>query len=168
MSQRGNHRLPMPGSNTIVTFPTSMCRGVLNVVHGTHDVVNAILDHPDIKAVSFVGSDAAGRHVYSRAAASGKRVQVMKGRDLPACVLAGSQLVQLKLRMSILLIPISRTQRTLPLNQFEGSVPGLMPSSLVVHHPASPRLFICCHLPAMLAPPVQHGGQEPCCGHAGC
>jgi acyl-CoA reductase-like NAD-dependent aldehyde dehydrogenase len=49
---------------------------VLNVVHGTHDVVNAILDHPDIRAVSFVGSDAAGRHVYSRAAASGKRVQV--------------------------------------------------------------------------------------------
>jgi malonate-semialdehyde dehydrogenase (acetylating)/methylmalonate-semialdehyde dehydrogenase len=52
------------------------CRGVLNVVHGTHDVVNAILDHPDIAAVSFVGSDKAGRHIYSRAAASGKRVQV--------------------------------------------------------------------------------------------
>ena len=54
-------------------------RGVLNVVHGTHDVVNAILDHPDIKAVSFVGSDAAGRHVYSRAAASGKRVRSVAG-----------------------------------------------------------------------------------------
>ena len=39
-------------------------RGVLNVVHGTHDVVNGILDHPDIKAVSFVGSDKAGRHIY--------------------------------------------------------------------------------------------------------
>jgi acyl-CoA reductase-like NAD-dependent aldehyde dehydrogenase len=49
---------------------------VLNVVHGSHDVVNAILDHPDIAAVSFVGSDKAGRHIYSRAAASGKRVQV--------------------------------------------------------------------------------------------
>lgn len=57
-------------------LPFRITRGVLNVVHGTHDVVNAILDHPDIRAVSFVGSDAAGRHVYSRAAASGKRVQV--------------------------------------------------------------------------------------------
>jgi hypothetical protein len=58
-------------------------RGVLNVVHGTHDVVNAILDHPDIRAVSFVGSDAAGRHVYSRAAASGKRVQVRAAAAVP-------------------------------------------------------------------------------------
>ncbi len=37
---------------------------VLNVVHGTHDVVNMILDHPDIKAISFVGSDQAGRYIY--------------------------------------------------------------------------------------------------------
>ncbi|KIZ05257.1 methylmalonate-semialdehyde dehydrogenase [Monoraphidium neglectum] len=62
-------------------------KGVLNVVHGTHDVVNAILDHPDIKAVSFVGSDAAGRHVYSRAAASGKRVQSNMGAKNHAVVL---------------------------------------------------------------------------------
>lgn len=39
-------------------------RGVLNVVHGTHDVVNRILDHPDVKAVSFVGSSKAGKYVY--------------------------------------------------------------------------------------------------------
>jgi malonate-semialdehyde dehydrogenase (acetylating)/methylmalonate-semialdehyde dehydrogenase len=51
-------------------------RGVLNIVHGTHDVVNGILDHPDIAAVSFVGGDAAGRYIYGRAAANGKRVQV--------------------------------------------------------------------------------------------
>jgi malonate-semialdehyde dehydrogenase (acetylating)/methylmalonate-semialdehyde dehydrogenase len=49
---------------------------VLNVVHGTHDVVNGILDHPDIAAISFVGGDAAGRYIYGRAAANGKRVQV--------------------------------------------------------------------------------------------
>lgn len=35
-------------------------KGVLNVVHGTHDIVNGILDHPDIKAISFVGSDKTG------------------------------------------------------------------------------------------------------------
>lgn len=33
--------------------------GVVNVIHGTHDAVNFICDHPDIKAISFVGSDAA-------------------------------------------------------------------------------------------------------------
>lgn len=51
-------------------------RGVLNIVHGTHDTVNRILDHPDIAAVSFVGGDKAGRYIYERAAANGKRVQV--------------------------------------------------------------------------------------------
>ena len=54
--------------------PTS--RGVLNIVHGTHDTVNRILDHKDIKAISFVGSDAAGRYIHERGSASGKRVQV--------------------------------------------------------------------------------------------
>ena len=53
-----------------------LCRGVLNIVHGTHDTVNRILDHPDIAAVSFVGGDRAGRYIYERAAANGKRVQV--------------------------------------------------------------------------------------------
>jgi hypothetical protein len=54
---------------------------VLNIVHGAHDTVNNLLDHPDVRAISFVGSDAAGRYIYQRAAANGKRVQV--GRALP-------------------------------------------------------------------------------------
>lgn len=49
--------------------------GVLNIVHGTHDIVNYICDDEDIKAVSFFGSNAAGMHIYARAAARGKRVQ---------------------------------------------------------------------------------------------
>lgn len=49
--------------------------GVLNIVHGTHDVVNHICDDDDIKAVSFFGSNTAGMHIYARAAARGKRVQ---------------------------------------------------------------------------------------------
>lgn len=53
--------------------------GVLNVVHGGKDTVNAICDHPDIKAVSFVGSTAVGKHVYERASKSGKRAQCMMG-----------------------------------------------------------------------------------------
>ncbi|KAF4353447.1 hypothetical protein F8388_005049 [Cannabis sativa] len=49
--------------------------GVLNVVHGAHDIVNYICDDDDIKAISFVGSNTAGMHVYARAASRGKRVQ---------------------------------------------------------------------------------------------
>jgi malonate-semialdehyde dehydrogenase (acetylating)/methylmalonate-semialdehyde dehydrogenase len=62
--------------------------GVLNVVHGGRDVVDAVCDHPDVKAVSFVGSDHVGRHVYARAAASGKRVQANLGAKNHAVVLA--------------------------------------------------------------------------------
>jgi len=49
--------------------------GVVNVIHGSHDTVNFICDHPEIKAISFVGSDAAGRHIYQRGCHNGKRVQ---------------------------------------------------------------------------------------------
>ena len=62
-------------------------KGVLNVVHGGEDVVNAICDHPDIKAVSFVGSTRVGTHVYNRASLAGKRVQCMMGAKNHAVVL---------------------------------------------------------------------------------
>ena len=61
--------------------------GVLNVVHGDAEAVNAILDHPGIKAVSFVGSTPIARHVYSRAAEHGKRVQALGGAKNHAVVL---------------------------------------------------------------------------------
>jgi malonate-semialdehyde dehydrogenase (acetylating)/methylmalonate-semialdehyde dehydrogenase len=53
--------------------------GVVNLVHGAHDAVNALLDHPDVDAISFVGSAATARHVYRRAAEHGKRVQALGG-----------------------------------------------------------------------------------------
>lgn len=62
-------------------------KGVLNVVHGGEDVVNAICDHTDIKAVSFVGSTRVGTHVYQRASLAGKRVQCMMGAKNHAVVL---------------------------------------------------------------------------------
>ena len=62
--------------------------GVLNVVHGAKDVVDALCTHPDIKAVSFVGSTAVGTHVYNLASAHGKRVQSMMGAKNHAVVLA--------------------------------------------------------------------------------
>jgi malonate-semialdehyde dehydrogenase (acetylating)/methylmalonate-semialdehyde dehydrogenase len=54
-------------------------RGVVNLVHGAHDVVNAILDSPGIHAVSFVGSVNTAKYIYRRAAEKGKRVQALGG-----------------------------------------------------------------------------------------
>jgi malonate-semialdehyde dehydrogenase (acetylating)/methylmalonate-semialdehyde dehydrogenase len=54
-------------------------KGVLNVVQGDKTMVDAILDHPDIKAVSFVGSSDIANSVYGRGAAAGKRMQCMGG-----------------------------------------------------------------------------------------
>ena len=61
--------------------------GVLNVVHGGAEIVNMICDHPDIKAVSFVGSTKVGTHVYQRATQNGKRAQCMMGAKNHAIVM---------------------------------------------------------------------------------
>jgi malonate-semialdehyde dehydrogenase (acetylating) / methylmalonate-semialdehyde dehydrogenase len=61
--------------------------GVVNLVNGGKEAVNAILDHPTIKAISFVGSTAVARHVYSRGAANGKRVQAQGGAKNPIIIL---------------------------------------------------------------------------------
>ncbi len=53
--------------------------GVFNVVHGDKVAVDALLTHPDVRAVSFVGSTPIARHVYERASAAGKRVQALGG-----------------------------------------------------------------------------------------
>ena len=66
--------------------------GVLNVVHGDREAVDAILDHPGIRAVSFVGSTPVARHVYERAAKSGKRVQALGGAKNHAVVLPDADL----------------------------------------------------------------------------
>jgi malonate-semialdehyde dehydrogenase (acetylating)/methylmalonate-semialdehyde dehydrogenase len=61
--------------------------GVLNVVHGGKEVVDALCTHPDIVALSFVGSTAVGTHVYDLAGRHGKRVQSMMGAKNHAVVL---------------------------------------------------------------------------------
>ncbi|WP_027896131.1 CoA-acylating methylmalonate-semialdehyde dehydrogenase [Zestomonas thermotolerans] len=61
--------------------------GVLNVIHGGADAVNLLCDHPDIKAISFVGSTGVGTHVYQRASLAGKRVQCMMGAKNHAVVM---------------------------------------------------------------------------------
>ena len=66
--------------------------GVLNIVHGAHDAVNAILSHPEIKAVSFVGSQPVAEYVYKTAAAHGKRVQALAGAKNHSIVLPDADL----------------------------------------------------------------------------
>lgn len=61
--------------------------GVVNVVHGSANTVDFLLDHPDIKAISFVGSNKAGEYIYSRASANGKRVQANLGAKNHCAVL---------------------------------------------------------------------------------
>ncbi|GAB4579001.1 MAG: CoA-acylating methylmalonate-semialdehyde dehydrogenase [Anaerolineales bacterium] len=65
--------------------------GVVNMVHGGVEVVNAILDHPTIRGVTFVGSTAVAKHVYSRASANGKRVQAQGGAKNPTIILADAE-----------------------------------------------------------------------------
>lgn len=62
-------------------------KGVVNLVNGTKEAVDAILDHPLIRAISFVGSTPVARYIYSRAAANGKRMQCQGGAKNPIIVL---------------------------------------------------------------------------------
>lgn len=53
--------------------------GVINLVHGARDAVNALLDHPRVRGISFVGATRTAEYIYARAAANGKRVQASGG-----------------------------------------------------------------------------------------
>lgn len=53
--------------------------GVVNMVHGSRDVVNGLLDHPDIEGISFVGSTPTAKYIYKRCGETGKRVQALGG-----------------------------------------------------------------------------------------
>lgn len=66
--------------------------GVLNVVHGDKEAVDAILDHPAVGAVSFVGSTPIARYIYERASAQGKRVQALGGAKNHMLVLPDADL----------------------------------------------------------------------------
>src|SRR5699024_4810686 len=62
-------------ANSVEAFPA----GLISLVHGAHDVVNGLLDHPGVDAISFVGSAKTARYVAERATATGKRVQALGG-----------------------------------------------------------------------------------------
>lgn len=67
-------------------------KGLLSLVHGGKETVDAILDHPKIKAVSFVGSTPVARYIYSRGTANGKRVQAQGGAKNPLVILPDADL----------------------------------------------------------------------------
>lgn len=67
-------------------------KGVVNLVNGGPVTVNAILDHPVVKAVTFVGSTPVARHIYSRSSANGKRVQAQGGAKNPIIILPDADL----------------------------------------------------------------------------
>ncbi|SEU12120.1 CoA-acylating methylmalonate-semialdehyde dehydrogenase [Paenibacillus sp. NFR01] len=66
--------------------------GVLNVVHGAHEVVNGLLTHEAVKAISFVGSQPVAEYVYKTGAANGKRVQALAGAKNHSIVLPDADL----------------------------------------------------------------------------
>ncbi|MEW2378404.1 CoA-acylating methylmalonate-semialdehyde dehydrogenase [Micromonospora sp. NPDC047812] len=66
--------------------------GVLNVVNGDAEAVDALLEHPGVKAVSFVGSTPVARHVHQRGTAAGKRVQALGGAKNHMVVLPDADL----------------------------------------------------------------------------
>jgi malonate-semialdehyde dehydrogenase (acetylating)/methylmalonate-semialdehyde dehydrogenase len=91
----GNTCIIKPSEKTPMTMQKVMVlleqagfpKGVVNLVNGAADTVNAILDHCAVSAISFVGSTPVARHIYSRAAANGKRVQAQGGAKNPIVVL---------------------------------------------------------------------------------
>jgi malonate-semialdehyde dehydrogenase (acetylating)/methylmalonate-semialdehyde dehydrogenase len=66
--------------------------GVFNVVHGDKEAVDALIDHPDVAAVSFVGSTPIAQYVHRRASAAGKRVQALGGAKNHAIVMPDADL----------------------------------------------------------------------------
>jgi malonate-semialdehyde dehydrogenase (acetylating)/methylmalonate-semialdehyde dehydrogenase len=68
--------------------------GILNVVHGDKEMVDAILDHPAIAAVSFVGSSTIAQYVYQRGSSTGKRVQAMGGAKNHGIIMPDADLDQ--------------------------------------------------------------------------
>lgn len=79
-----------PGATAIIAElceRAGLPKGVMNIVHGGKDTVNFICDEPRIKAISFVGGNVAGKHIYDRGGATGKRVQANLGAKNHAIIM---------------------------------------------------------------------------------
>src|SRR5918994_7583188 len=96
----GNTYILKPSERTPLTsqrlgellMEAGLPEGVFNLVNGAHDAVNAILEHPGIEAVSFVGSQPVAEHVYRTGTAHGKRVQALAGAKNSMIVMSDAEL----------------------------------------------------------------------------
>lgn len=88
-----SERVPMTMQSALrLMEQAGLPKGVVNLVNGGKDVVDALLDHPAVRAVSFVGSTPVARYVYARAAANGKRVQAQGGAKNPVVIMPDADL----------------------------------------------------------------------------
>ncbi len=88
-----SERTPMLANRLAELFKEAgLPDGVLNVVHGAHDVVNGLLEHPEVKAISFVGSQPVAEYVYKTGTAHGKRVQALAGAKNHSIVMPDADL----------------------------------------------------------------------------
>ncbi|WNS78741.1 CoA-acylating methylmalonate-semialdehyde dehydrogenase [Domibacillus sp. DTU_2020_1001157_1_SI_ALB_TIR_016] len=88
-----SERTPLLAAKLVDLFKEAgLPDGVLNIVNGAHDVVNGLLEHPEVKAISFVGSQPVAEYVYKTGAANLKRVQALAGAKNHSIVLADANL----------------------------------------------------------------------------
>ncbi|KAF9015529.1 methylmalonate-semialdehyde dehydrogenase [Cyathus striatus] len=96
--------------------------GVLNIIHGGVPTVNAICDHPAIKAISFVGGDRAGKHIYERGTQNGKRVQANLGAKNHAVLMPDG--ISIIVNILVTLLKIGLANKNLALNSIVGAAFG--------------------------------------------
>ncbi|MEI5906288.1 CoA-acylating methylmalonate-semialdehyde dehydrogenase [Bacillus spongiae] len=90
---KASERTPILAGKLVELFYQSgFPKGVLNLVHGGKEVVNRIVEHPEIKAISFVGSEPVAKYVYQTGTAHGKRVQALAGAKNHAIVMPDCEL----------------------------------------------------------------------------
>lgn len=88
-----SERTPLLTEKLVELFTEAgLPKGVFNVVYGAHDIVNGILEHPEIKAISFVGSKTVGEYIYKKGSEHLKRVQALTGAKNHSIVLKDADL----------------------------------------------------------------------------
>merc|ERR1711912_9704 len=86
--QKPSERVPLTSHRLVeLALEAGVPPGVVNVIHGSHDCVNFICDNPAIRAISFVGGNGGGEHIYKRASQRGCRVQSNVGAKNHAIIM---------------------------------------------------------------------------------
>ncbi len=88
-------KTPMTAQKIVALIEqTGLPKGVVNLVNGAKETVDAVLDHAEVRAISFVGSSPVAKYVYSRATANGKRAQCQGGAKNPIIVLPDADMAE--------------------------------------------------------------------------